>query len=107
MRAMPVTIVTLTELPEMMMIKRIIIYFWIIFGFFLSPHDSFAQKNPGIKVKYISAENVYLDAGSVYGLAIGDTLKITRNGATIGKILVKYVSEYSASCQIIFTNTIN
>jgi hypothetical protein len=85
------------------MIKKILICGWIFFGIFFSPKPSNAQGNTDIKVKYISAENIYLDAGSVSGLSIGDTLKVTRNEITIAKIRVNFVSEYSASCQIIST----
>ncbi len=60
-----------------------------------------AQGNQTITVKYLSAENVYLSAGSAAGLAVGDTLAVLDKGKTIATILVNYVAEYSASCSVI------
>jgi len=53
------------------------------------------------QVKYISAENVYLDAGKLQGLNVGDRLLIKRDGQTVAEIEVKYASDHSASCSII------
>jgi hypothetical protein len=71
---------------------------WLLLGF------AVAQENQKITVKYISAENVYLTAGSAAGLAVGDTLAVLDKGKAVGTILVNYVAEYSASCSVINTS---
>ena len=53
------------------------------------------------KVKYISAENVYLDAGKAAGLNIGDRLSVQRGGKNIAEIEIVNLAENSASCKII------
>jgi hypothetical protein len=56
------------------------------------------------QIKYLSAQNVYLDAGKIAGLKIGDRLLVKRDGKTIAEIEVKYLSDHSASCQIVSSN---
>ena len=72
---------------------------------FLSVTTHFGQTGSNTtkiyKVKYISAQNVYLDAGKAAGLNIGDRLKVQRKGQDIAEIEVVYLSENSASCKII------
>ncbi|MCK6619379.1 MAG: hypothetical protein HUU32_15065 [Calditrichaceae bacterium] len=62
-----------------------------------------AQEPPaGYKVKYITAEHVYLDAGAAAGLSVGDVLYIVRSQEqVIAKIEVVFVAENSASCKIL------
>lgn len=54
-----------------------------------------------VKVKYLSAEHVYIDAGSKQGVQVGDRLAVTRSGEKIATIEVVYVSRYSASCKLL------
>jgi len=55
-----------------------------------------------IHVKYVSSENVYLDAGSADSLIVGDRLSIGEiDTARIAIVEVTYVSEHSALCTII------
>jgi hypothetical protein len=62
-------------------------------------------QEPVIKVKYLSAESVYIDGGTAQGLAVGDKL-IVRNGhGVIADLEVVYVSENSASCKVIKQNS--
>ena len=72
---------------------------------FLSVTTHFGQTGSNTtkiyKVKYISAQNVYLDAGKAAGLNIGDRLKVQRKGQDIAEIEVVYLAENSASCKII------
>ncbi len=53
------------------------------------------------QVKYISAENVYLDKGGAAGISIGDRLHIQRNWKQIGIVEVLFVAQYSSSSKII------
>ena len=51
-------------------------------------------------VKYLSAEHVYLDAGSSQGLAVGMRGRVVRNGQAIGEVEIVFVAERSASCTV-------
>ncbi len=51
-------------------------------------------------VKYISAEHVYLDSGSLKGLAVGQVGNVVRDGQAIGELEIVFVAEHSASCVI-------
>jgi hypothetical protein len=55
----------------------------------------------GFKVRYRSADTIYLDAGRASGLAEGDRLEVVRDGKTIAEIEVIFVAEHSASCKIL------
>jgi hypothetical protein len=50
------------------------------------------------RIKYISAENVYLDGGSYDGLAAGDTLVVRRTGRPDAYLRIHYISESSSAC---------
>lgn len=52
-------------------------------------------------VKYLSAEHVYLDAGSEAGLNAGLQVRVVRGDKTIALLEVVYAAGYSASCKII------
>jgi hypothetical protein len=56
---------------------------------------------PAIHVKYLSSENVYLDAGSADSLAIGDHLAVKKADSVLAEIEVIFVAEHSASCKLI------
>jgi hypothetical protein len=60
-----------------------------------------AQPKTTFVVKYVSAENVYLDGGSDDGLAVGDHLIITRKDGAKVELEVVYVALNSASCAIV------
>lgn len=62
-----------------------------------------AQEQPtGHKVKYLTAEYVYLDAGAAAGLSVGDVLYVVRSQQkVIAKIEVVFTAENSASCKIL------
>ena len=66
--------------------------------------NSFSQNETSdliTSVKYISAENVYLNTGSASGIQIGDKFTVFRNEKNIGHIEVIYVAQNSASCKIL------
>jgi len=50
------------------------------------------------EVKYLSTENVYLNAGSKDGLAVGARLSVIGPQGVKAELEVVYVSEHSASC---------
>jgi hypothetical protein len=52
-------------------------------------------------VRFVSAESVYLDAGSAAGLDVGVKVRIVRGGKAVAELEVAYVAEHSASCRII------
>ncbi len=52
------------------------------------------------QVKYLSAENVYLDAGGLRGLVVGLRGQVVRGGEAIGEIEVVFVADHSASCTV-------
>ena len=55
---------------------------------------------PRAKVSYVSAEQVYLDAGRADGLRTGDVLRILRRDAPVTEITIEHLAEHSASCRI-------
>lgn len=60
-------------------------------------------QEPGsvFKVKYISAEHVYIDGGTAQGLAVGDKLIARNADGVVADLEVIFVSENSASCKIL------
>lgn len=60
---------------------------------------SLAAEN--ISVKYISMEHVYLNAGSVDGLAVGTRLNVLGENGTKAELEVVFVAAHSASCKVI------
>lgn len=59
------------------------------------------QETPVIKVKYLSAEYIYIDGGTAQGLAVGDKLIVRNDSKVIADLEVAFVSENSASCKIL------
>jgi hypothetical protein len=58
------------------------------------------------RVKYISNENVYLDAGSSEGLGIGDRLVIKRGETGIAGLEIIFVADHSSSCKVLVSKEI-
>jgi hypothetical protein len=52
-------------------------------------------------INYISAENVYLNAGRHAGLVAGARVEVVRGGKTVAILEVIHVSSNSASCRIV------
>ncbi|RQW01989.1 MAG: hypothetical protein EH225_09055, partial [Calditrichaeota bacterium] len=76
----------------------------IIILFLLIDYGSFKAnktESESFRVSYVSAENVYLDAGKLAGLNIGDKLTIQRNGENIGQVKIVYLADYSASAVVV------
>lgn len=53
------------------------------------------------KITYVSAEGVYIDAGSDVGLKVGDTLKIRRSGTELATVAVNNISSQSAAAVVL------
>ena len=60
-----------------------------------------AEETTTIRVRYRSAEAVYLDAGGAAGLAEGDRLVVLRSGGVIAELEVVFVADHSASCRLL------
>ncbi len=53
------------------------------------------------EVRYLSADHVYLDAGSAAGLAAGQRVRVVRDGADLAELEVVFAAEHSASCRVV------
>lgn len=54
----------------------------------------------GFLIRYLSADHVYINAGSEDGLLAGDSVTVKRDGKELTRLAVVYVSAHSASCAI-------
>ncbi len=72
-----------------------------------TPIQSISQTNKHTyHVKYISKENVYLDAGSSEGLVVGDQLVIKRGATGIAGLEIVFVADHSSSCKVLASKEI-
>ncbi len=53
------------------------------------------------KITYIASEAIYINAGTKSGIAIGDTLAVTKKSDTLALIAVTNVSGSSAACKLV------
>jgi hypothetical protein len=60
-----------------------------------------SASEPSYAVRYRSATNVYLDAGTAQGLGVGDRLRVVEGQKTVAELEVVYAAEHSASCKVI------
>jgi hypothetical protein len=94
MSARPVIPATLTEAVEIDM--KFLIFILLL------PMSLLAQGAQSVHhVKYVTVENVYLDAGSADSLAVGDTLTISHADSVIAELEIAFVAEHSSSCKIL------
>ena len=78
--------------------------FWLLVAGLLALVSGTAQaEETTCGVKYISAEHVYLDAGSAAGLTVGLAARVVRGPDTIAVLEVVFTAEYSASCKVLST----
>ncbi len=71
-----------------------------LLGFFLFAFR--AAADPVVaKVRYISADHIYLDTGALAGLQIGMNGNVRRKDSTIAVLEVVYVANHSAACVIV------
>ncbi len=75
----------------------IVLFLWLC----LLPGRGQAQTEKPVHIKYVSKENIYLDAGSAAGLSVGDVLVVKKNGREIVRLKIVFVARHSASCVIL------
>ena len=75
----------------------------VLLAFVLSSVGPSSAAEPGaaIRVKYVSGENVYLDAGLADSLGVGDRLIVKKGDSTLAEIEIAFAAEHSASCKIL------
>jgi hypothetical protein len=62
---------------------------------------SFSLAADRFTVKYLSAENVYLDGGEADGLSVGARLVVIGTGGVKSELEVVFVAAHSASCKVV------
>jgi len=55
------------------------------------------------RVSYLSGASVYLEAGRLDGMAVGDTVSVTRDGVAIATLRVSVLSGHHAACDTLAT----
>jgi len=56
---------------------------------------------PEVRVRYRSADSVYLDAGEAVGLSRGERLAISRDGKVVAEVEITFLARHSASCRVL------
>ena len=64
------------------------------------PVGSHADTDPDFQIRYLSADHIYINAGSADGLNVGDRVSVKRENKIVTELEVIYVSAHSASCEI-------
>ena len=72
----------------------------LLLGLLLLPAFTAAQSSD-LAVRYRSSDTVYLNAGRLAGLAVGDRFEVLHGAKTIAEIEVVFVADHSASCRIV------
>lgn len=96
MTAMHAMNVTQTGKKTMMIKRSALLFLVCIIN--LQPATGQVLKSKKGHVKYISQDSYYVDLGSGDDLGIGDTLNVTRNGRSVGRLAVQHIAESSAAC---------
>jgi hypothetical protein len=64
-----------------------------------------AAQETSCLVKYVSAEHIYLDAGSSKGLAVGMLVRVMRDGVPVAELEVVYAAAHSATARVVVGDT--
>jgi hypothetical protein len=88
---------TIARIPR----RELVAAVTVLLAMFASAQTAAADDSNSFRVRYLSAEHVYLDGGRVDGLAIGDTLRVRRDELEVARLAVVYVADHSASCQVL------
>ena len=56
-------------------------------------------------VSYLAGRSAYVDVGQAEGLALGDTLRVTRGGRDVARLRVSFLSLHRAACDTLWTRT--
>lgn len=97
MKAMLVIPVTHPEAEAINMRHRLM----FVFFFLLCTSFTLFAGTVQIRVKYVSADHIYLDKGSEDGIRVGDRVIIARKGKKIATVKVVYTAAHSSNCSII------
>ncbi len=73
----------------------------VLLAFLLVGTAAAAADAPDVRVRYLSADAVYLDGGRSAGLAEGQRLRVMRGMVVVAELEVTFVAEHSASCRIV------
>ncbi|MGB3562340.1 MAG: hypothetical protein WBH85_15655 [Thermoanaerobaculia bacterium] len=73
---------------------------FLLASLLLLPSFAVAQSSD-LAVRYRSTDTVYLNAGRLAGLAVGDRFEVLHGAKTVAEIEVVYVADHSASCRIV------
>lgn len=57
------------------------------------------------RISYLAGRSAYVEAGQAEGIATGDTLFVTRDGARIAALRAAFVSTHRASCDTLWTRS--
>jgi hypothetical protein len=74
---------------------------WITWGILALVCATAQAEEKDCAVKHVSAEHVYLDAGSTAGLAPGVQVRVTRSQQDIALLEVVFTAQFSASCKVV------
>ena len=74
---------------------------FVLLAFLLAVPAASRAAEAECHVRFVSIDNVYLDAGSAAGLDMGVKVHIVREGKAVAELEVTYVAENSASCRIV------
>jgi len=80
---------------------RVILFAALLAGLALAAPQRAWTRSIECKVRYLSSESVYLDAGAAAGLAEGDTLRVVRKGATVARLRIVFTADHSAACVLL------
>lgn len=72
----------------------------LLAGIALYAPQARAQKTNAATITYISAEAIYINAGTNSGIQVGDSLVIRRGKKTIGVVIIKHVSSQSSAGEL-------
>ena len=78
-----------------------VISFTLAAAFILSGFGGTEAKQIEAEVTYISSEAIYINAGTDYGLAVGDSLAVVRSGNKMGWLKITNVSSKSSAAVLL------
>lgn len=77
---------------------------WLLLGLVWFALPAAAQQVAGgeapFRVRYRSADTVYLDAGRAAGIEVGDRLEVLADGEPVARLEVIYAAQHSASARV-------
>lgn len=74
----------------------------VLFLLFLALCPSARAADEQVRVRYLSADHVYLDGGRLEGLEVGMKVQLVQDRQVFAELEVVYVADHSASCVVVF-----